>query len=342
VFHTPIGALTAPFAFLCTLPGISRAAATAICSARVEVGARVLESLARLGGHCLVPGDSEFPAHLTTIPEPPILLFALGNLELLNRPAVAMVGSRDHSEYGAAVARTIAGQASQAGITVVSGMARGLDAMVHAAALEGMGRTIGVLGNGLGVIYPAANRALYERVSAGGLLLTEFPPGERPRVGSFPRRNRLISGLGRVTLVIEAAAGSGTLITVEAALDQGREVMAVPGAITSATSVGTNRLIRDGASPYLEPDDLLQHYPEVTSGSGQLALSPATPERPELPPSLSPIERELALLIGQHPGHLDVIVRESRRPVSDVLALLSGLEMAGVVEQLPGWRFRRV
>lgn len=342
VFHTPDGALTAPFAFLCTLPGISRAAATAICSTRAADGARVLEELERLGGGCLLPGDAKFPACLAAIPDPPTLLFTLGNLELLAKPAVAMVGSRDHSDYGAEVAAMVAGRAARAGLVVVSGMARGLDAVAHVAALDARGGTIGVLGNGLGVIYPAANRALYEQVSDQGLLLTEFPPGERPRVGSFPRRNRLISGLARVTVVIEAAAGSGTLITVESALEQGREVMAVPGAITSPTSVGTNRLIRDGAAPLLEPEDLLLHYPEVSAEGGQLTLVATDRSEPPLPPELSPAEREIAGVLGNEARHLDLIVEIVRRPVSEVLAVLSGLELAGVVEQLVGWRFRRV
>ncbi len=283
VFETPDGALQAPFAFLCTLPGISRAAATAIRSARADAGARVLEAIDRLGARCLLPGDPDFPAAFGTIPDPPILLFAQGRLDLLARPAVAIVGSRDHSSYGAEVAALIAGRAAAAGVVVVSGMARGLDAVAHAAALDAKGGTIGVLGNGLGVIYPAANRHLYERVCAAGVLLTEFPPGERPRVGSFPRRNRLISGLGRVTVVIEAAAGSGTLITVEAALDQGREVMAVPGAITSPTSVGTNRLIRDGASASSRSRGPVAALPGAGDSPGAVAtcvpLGPATPAR---------------------------------------------------------------
>ena len=342
VFRTPDGALQAPFAFLCTVPGISRAAATAICSTRVAAGQKVLNTLERLGAHCLVPGDPDFPALLQTIPEPPTLLFVQGDRQLLTRPAVAIVGSRDHSPYGAEVAAMVASRAAGAGLVVVSGMARGLDAVAHTAALDAKGGTIGVLGNGLGVIYPAANRALYERVETAGLLLTEFPPGERPRVGSFPRRNRLISALARVTVVIEAAAGSGTLITVESALEQGREVMAVPGAITSATSVGTNRLIRDGAAPLLEIEDLLQHYPEVGDRQGQLPLAITEPSPAMLPDSLSPDERLLAEALGQEPRHLDLIVRDIGRPVHQVLAGLSGLEIAGVVEQLAGWRFRRV
>jgi DNA processing protein len=342
VFHTPDGALQAPFAFLCTVPGISRAAATAICSTRVAAGQKVLDDLDRLGGHCLLPGDPGFPSLLETIPDPPSLLFAQGNLELLTRPAVAIVGSRDHSAYGAEVAEMISSRAARAGLVVVSGMARGLDAVAHTAALEAEGGTLGVLGNGLGVIYPAANRALYERVLASGLLLTEFSPGERPRVGSFPRRNRLISALARVTVVIEAAAGSGTLITVESALEQGREVMAVPGAITSPTSVGTNRLIRDGAAPLLEIEDLLQHYPEVGDQRVQLPLVLTEPASAPVPDSLSSEERLLADVLGRDPRHLDLIVRDVGRPVHEVLAALSGLEVAGVVEQLAGWRFRRV
>lgn len=342
VFHTPDGALQAPFAFLCTVPSISRAAATAICSTRAAAGQKVLDDLERLGARCLLPGDPDFPTSLEMIPDPPTLLFALGNLELLSRPAVAIVGSRDHSPYGAEVAGMVASRAARAGVVVVSGMARGLDAVAHTAALDAEGGTIGVLGNGLGVIYPAANRALYERVLATGLLLTEFSPGERPRVGSFPRRNRLISALSRVTVVIEAAAGSGTLITVESALEQGREVMAVPGAITSPTSVGTNRLIRDGAAPLLEAEDLLQHYPEVAGTGAQLPLALPETASPQLPESLSDEERALANLVGHEAQHLDLIVQEIGRPVHEVLAWLSGLEVAGVVEQLAGWRFRRV
>ena len=183
----------------------------------------MLDEVERAGGRALLATDPEFPALLRHIPDPPPVLFALGDLGLLDRPAVAIVGSRDHSAYGAEVCRERSpGRPPPAGLVVVSGMARGLDAVAHAAALDAGGATIGVLGNGLGVIYPAANRALYQRVAADGLLLTEFPPGERPHVGSFPRRNRLISGLARVTVVVEAAEGSGALITAGAALDQGR------------------------------------------------------------------------------------------------------------------------
>ena len=338
-FHTPLGAHSAPFEFLCDLPGFSRACASALKAVPLDTGMRLVERADRVGARILVPGDPDFPPLLSVIPDPPPVLFILGDAMLLELPAVAIVGSRDHTLYGAEVCRALAKEAAAMGVVVVSGMARGLDATAHSGALEAGGGTIGVLGNGLGVVYPAANRQLYERVGSRGLFLSEFPPGERPHAGSFPRRNRLISGLARVTVVVEAAAGSGALITAGTALEQGREVLAVPGPITSNVSVGTNRLIRDGAAPYLEPIDLLQHYPDARRPERAIEASAAA--GPELPDSLSAEEREVALLLDEGLVHIDEIAVRSRRPVSEVLALLSGLEIAGVAEQHPGRHFRR-
>jgi DNA processing protein len=338
--ETPHGATSAPFAFLCTLPGFSRAAATAVRGARAEEGARVLARVEELGGTCLLPTDEEFPVSFREIPDPPSALFALGQLSLLRTPAVAIVGSRDHSGYGLEVCGMVAGGAARQGLVVVSGMARGLDSAAHSAALDAGGGTIGVLGNGLGVVYPAANRLLYERVAVEGLLLTEFPPGERPRAWSFPRRNRLISGLARVTVVIEAAAGSGTLITVASALEQGREVMAVPGPITSARSVGTNRLLRDGATPLLGLEDLLAQYPEVPGPSRPARDREAQMLLPTF--NLTSEEQRVVDALDGAGTHLDRIVTVVGLPPGDLLARLCGLEIAGVVEQLPGRVFRRV
>ena len=336
---TALGAHTAPFAFLRDLPGLSRAAVTALKATPLETGRKIAEDAARLGAEVLIPTDATYPHLLRKIPDPPPVLFALGNHSLLLRPAAAVVGSRDHSTYGAGVCRALAGAAAAAGVVIVSGMARGLDAVAHTAALDAGGATIGVLGNGLGVIYPAANRGLYDSVTREGLLITEFPPGERPTVGSFPRRNRLISGLSRVTVVIEAAVGSGALITAGAALDQGREVMAVPGNITSLISAGTNQLIRDGAGPVLEPADILQHFPELAALPGRTAGQPVS--RP-LPEALSPEERDLAALLGPNATHPDELAAKCGRPIGEVLGLISGLEIAGVIEQCPGRLFRRM
>jgi DNA processing protein len=322
------------------LPGFNRAIATALKATPLETGRKTADEAARVGARVIIPDDAEYPGLLRSIPDPPPVLFAVGNYALVKGPAAAIVGSRDHSSYGADACRTLAGAAARAGVVIVSGMARGLDAVAHAAALDGGGATIGVLGNGHGVVYPAANRLLYDRVAKHGLLLSEFPPGERPTAGSFPRRNRLISGLSRVTVVVEAAVGSGALITAGTALDQGREVMAVPGNITSPVSVGTNRLIRDGAAPVLEPADLLQHFPEL--GAASTTASAATTAARPLPEALSGEERELAGLFGLEPIHPDELAARCNRPIGEVLGILCGLEIAGVVEQRPGRVFRRV
>lgn len=337
-FETASGAHSAPFAFLRTLPGCSGAFVSALKATPLDAGRRLVESADRVGASILVPADTDFPAALRVIPDPPPVLFVLGDRALLERPAVAIVGSRDHTAYGGEVCRLIAREAVWAGAVVVSGMARGLDAAAHTAALDAGGGTIGVLGNGLGVVYPSANRALYERVAARGLLLSEFPPGERPHAGSFPRRNRLISGLARVTVVVEAAVGSGALITAGTALEQGREVMAVPGPITSAVSAGTNRLIRDGAAPYLEPVDLLQHFSDAAPQDREIREEGVCAALPE---TLGAEERRLAVLLGPECVHVDELAAKAGVPMSTVLSVLCALEIAGIAEQLPGRQFRR-
>jgi len=338
-FSTARRAYSASVESLYALPGFSPALVTALKTTSLNSGRKILEHAKKAGVDIVIPADPSYPELLRNIPDPPPILFSVGKLDLLSLPAVAIVGSRDHSAYGAAVCRQVAAAAARTGIVVVSGMARGLDAVAHAAALDAGGTTIGVLGNGHGVIYPAANRALYERVAREGLMLSEFPPGERPTAGSFPRRNRLISGLCRVTVVVEAAVGSGALITANAALEQGREVMAVPGNISSPLSVGVNRLIRDGAEPLLEILDLLRHYPEFELGE----QSPGPlPQVRQLPENLSAEERELASLLGAEPIHPDQLAERCRRPVGEILGMLSGLEIAGVVEQGPGRVFHRL
>jgi len=216
------------------------------------------------------------------------------------------VGSRNHSPYGAAAARLLAlGVAPHA--VVVSGMARGLDAVAHAAALEAPGGTVGVLGNGFGVIYPAAHRDLYDQMIARGCLITELPPGDRPHAGAFPRRNRLISGLAGAVVVVEAAAGSGALITADCALDQGRTVLAVPGPITSPTSFGCNKLIQQGAKPVLCAADILE----------ELGLaSPETPKsavRP-LPADLTTLQQTLWDALHTEAKHVDALVDAAGKP----------------------------
>lgn len=330
-FDSAEAALKAPFGELERVPGISLAAATAVRDASLEAGERVLRRTADLGGTILVPDDDRFPALLREIPDAPTLLFAKGRLELLRQPTVAIVGSRTHTRYGAEACRHFASGLARAGLVVASGMARGLDAAAHQACLDAGGGTVGVLGNGLGVVYPAANKALYERVATDGCLLTEFPPGERPSAGSFPRRNRLISGLAHCTLVVEAGDKSGTLITVDCALAQGREVLAVPGPITSPLSTGCNRLIQLGAKPALGLRDVLEEY----GIAEQLVPSVAVPR------DLTAAERRVLDILALGVDHVDDVAQRLEINVGDALAVLTGLEIRGLVNQEPGKVFRQ-
>jgi len=329
--ESPAAVFAAPARHLAGLPGMGRAAATAIHATDPASGERVIARTERAGGHVLAPDDPRFPPALREIPDAPTLLFAAGDLARLRRPAVAIVGSRSHTRYGGEACRHFAGGLARAGLVVVSGMARGIDALAHGAALDAGGGTVGILGNGLGVVYPAANRALYERVLRDGCLLTEHPPGERPHAGSFPRRNRMISGLARVTVVVEARERSGALITADCALTQGHDVLAVPGPITSPASVGCNRLIQLGAKPALGLRDVLEEYgirlPRVASAA--------------LPNDLSPEERGVLDLLAGGEEHVDALAARLGRPAAETLAVLTSLEIRGLVGQAPGKLFSR-
>ena len=337
-FGSAGGALHAPRGAIAALPGFSRAAAGAIHGVSVAAGREILAQLDRLGATVLVASDPAFPPLLREIPDPPPLLYVWGDQALLCRRAAAIVGSRNHTDYGAAAARMLAlGVAPHA--VVVSGMARGLDAVAHAAALDGGGTTIGVLGNGFGVIYPAANRDLYGRMIAHGCLITELPPGERPHAGAFLRRNRLISGLALVTVIVEAAPGSGALITADCALDQGRSVLAVPGPITSPTSLGCNRLIQQGAKPALSPADVLEELGVDSTTTAGLAT--AVPRN--APRDLTQLERAVWNELLFEARHVDLIVTAVSAalgsPTADVLTTLTDLELRGLVRQRPGMVF---
>lgn len=330
-FGTPESVLSAPVSALAAAPGMTRGAAAAVAAAAPRIAEAVLARTVELGATILTPSDARFPVPLTEIPDAPTLLFGCGALDCIAHEAVAVVGSRTHSPYGADACRHFAAGLARAGLVVVSGLARGLDAIAHAAALDAGGRTIGVLGHGLGVVYPARNRALFERMAHEGCLLTEVPPDQPPKPGAFPRRNRLISGLARVTLVIEASGKSGALLTADRALQQGRDVLAVPGPITSPTSAGCNRLIQQGAKPALGLRDVLEEY------------GLAAPEAPaaRLPTDLCPAERRFLDLLADGGDHVDRLARRVGASSADVLAVLTSLEIRGLVTQEPGKIFRR-
>lgn len=332
-FGTADAVFTASREELASLEGFTERGARAVLAADRRRADEIVHAAESQGQRVLTPTDSDYPAMLRAIPDPPAVLFVRGDVTLLGGRAVAIVGSRNHTRYGAEVAARLAEEAVQGGALVVSGMALGLDAVAQAAALDAGGTTVGVLGTGVDVTYPRQNARLFDRVVATGALISEHAPGDRGHRGAFPRRNRLISGLAVALVVVEAAEGSGTLITVDCALEQGREVFAVPGPITSPTSRGTNRLLRDGATPILEAGDLLRAL------GGDAPMSGSLPSPP--PCTLSAEEARVLNALTTEPVHIDVLAHRVGTPIGSLLGALLGLELGGLVEQLPGSHFRR-
>ncbi|MDF1535630.1 MAG: DNA-processing protein DprA [bacterium] len=278
----------------------------------------------------VTPGGPGYPELLTRIPVPPERLFVRGGLERQDTLAVALVGSRNPTPYGRHMARRIAGDLALAGVTVVSGLARGIDTEAHRAALRKGGRTIAVLGCGLDVDYPRGSRELKDAISGSGALLTEFKSGTPPLPGNFPSRNRIISGSSLAVVVVEAGRRSGSLITARWALDQGREVMAVPGRADSPQSAGPIDLIRDGALPVTCADDVLSGM-GLELGEGRVDER-ISPEHAKYSPGNGPILRAL----GPGPRLPEELVTATGWPLPKVLASLSGLMIEGLVTVEPG------
>jgi len=276
--------------------------------------------------------DTRYPRQLLQIPDPPPLLHVKGRVELLSRPALAIVGSRNATAQGMANAEAFARTLSDAGLTIVSGLALGVDAAAHRGGLAGSASSVAVLGTGADIVYPARNRALAHALAAGGALVSEFPLGMKPLAGNFPRRNRLISGLALGCLVVEAAADSGSLITARLAAEQGREVFAIPGSIHSPLAKGSHALIQQGAKLVESARDILE---ELRMGA---------PSAPAPVPAVVTDPRALRLLdaLGQEPCDLDTLVARSTLPVSEIGALLTQLELDGLVATLPGGLVQRL
>jgi DNA processing protein len=299
------------------------------------------------GCRTILYSSPDYPELLRHIPDPPLYIYVLGDQELLHRPCVAIVGSRSCSRYGMQACSDISLELSQAGVTVVSGFALGIDTVAHKQAMQGQGRSIGVLGTGLDLIYPASNRALWERMSRSGLLLTEFGPGTRPEAYNFPRRNRIISGLCLGVLVVEAAAKSGSLITARLALEQNREVFALPGPVNLPTYSGCHALIRQGGALVSSAEDILQELAPLIStrletglpGSGREGDQPGRAEASSspAPETLNPDERQVVdVLAGEDRTHIDALAQRLGWESSRVSPVLLVLELRGVVKQLGG------
>jgi DNA processing protein len=291
-----------------------------------------LNKIARVGVRLVTWADQEYPVNLTHLHDPPPFLYVRGSFVPEDRIAIAIVGSRFASSYGKGVARDLARGLAEKGVTIVSGLARGIDAEAHRAALAEGGRTVAVLGSGLDIIYPSEHKSLAAEIPAHGAVVSEFPLGSKPDAVHFPYRNRVISGLTLGTVVVEAAENSGSLITARCALEQNREVFAVPGPITTSRSRGPHRLIKDGAKLVEGIDDILS---EIAP-----ALAPPRPTPPATPTvALEPHEALLAGLFDGEPLHVDALIARSGLSAARVLEVLLGMELKGVVTQLPGTHF---
>ena len=334
---------------------------------------RELELIHEYGCQVMTLYDAAYPQCLKEIDTPPLVLYIRGELTPEDSLSISIVGSRDAKDYGRKVSYQLSYQLAQHGLTVVSGLAKGIDTSAHRGALEAGGRTIAVMGSGLSFIYPAANSDLAEKITESGALISEFPMDVKPKPRNFPRRNRIISGLTLGTVVVEASNRSGALITARLAGEQGREVFAVPGEIFSELSTGTHKLINNGAKLINTVDDLLNELPpyalnriqsdvptspipSVETESSQappiersdpkpLATQPSSevqqPIQSVPPPGLTPDERTIFDAIEVPSSHIDTIVRTTQLPISLVSSTLLMLELKGIIQQLPGKQFTK-
>lgn len=275
--------------------------------------------------------DQDYPSLLMQIYDPPAVLFYQGDLTVTNEPGLAVVGSRKATEYGKTVANKLASDLAVAGVVVISGMARGIDTSAHFGALQAGGKTAAVLGCGLDICYPPENRKLRDEIVRSGLVLSEFPPGTTPKPHHFPMRNRIISGLALATIVVEAAEKSGALITADCALEQGREVFAVPGSINSPNSRGCHKLIKEGAA-------MAEHAADILCELGFLNVQHDERKTVEL----SPIQKQVLQAIEFEPVQFDDLVKRSGLDAPMLAVILVELELASFLKKLPGNYFLRV
>ena len=313
---------------------------------RVETAKRILDSawegnpqdelmaIEKSGIRLITMSDSSYPKDLREIHDPPPLLYLKGNDIPSDQAIVAVVGSRNPSHYGVKVTEEICQALAQRNISVVSGMAKGIDSAAHRGCLRGRGFTIAVLGSGMDIIYPESNTNLFTHIAEKGSILTEFPLGTPPEAWNFPTRNRIISGLSKGVVVVEASKRSGSLITASLALDQGREVLAVPGSIESFKSTGTHLLIKQGARLVENADDIAQ----------ELGLNDYSPEQVAIGtkralPFMEEDEKTIYDLLSDYPLHIDHITLHSKMDSAKVASLLTRLELKGIIMQLPGKMF---
>lgn len=332
IYKKPEAAFKAPYKELANIRGIGPAKAKNIkgYSEWGKIDAQ-LKKLDATGIKVVTFSNKDYPETLKNIEDAPIALYIKGTIQKEDRYAVAVVGSRKYSSYGKLAAEKLSSELSSMGFTIVSGMARGIDTLAHVAAINSGGRSIAVLGSGIDVPYPPENRGLMEKLADSGCVISEFPPGTLPERENFPKRNRIISGLSLGVLVVEAAADSGSLITASCALEQGKEVFAVPGNINSVNSNGTNELIKKGAKLVQSAEDVIEELAPILKGYIR------TRERANI--ELPVEEKRLCDIMTAEPKHVDMLSRESNMPAQKVLGILLSLELKGIVKQAEGKKF---
>jgi DNA processing protein len=336
-FNSPEAVFQAPMKELQKIEGLSEKVALEIRKGPLEKTVkRELSLLKEVGGDIVTLRDDAYPKRLRDIYDPPAVLYIRGELKKEDELAVSIVGSRKTSPYGRWVTEKISQELARNGVTIVSGMARGIDSLAHWGAISVGGRTIAVLGCGIDVIYPSENKNLFSKIIDHGAVLSEFRMGSPPEAGHFPKRNRIISGLSLGVVVAEASTKSGSLLTAGYALEQGREVFAVPGNVGFEGSKGTNRLIKEGAKIVESSDDILEEILPQWRREGEILQKVESPGR-----NLPEEERVLWELLGETPLHIDAIIQESGFEPGIVSSLLLNLELKGFVSQWPGKCFSK-
>jgi DNA processing protein len=323
---------------LLAVEGISKHVATAILNFKAPQWIKAeLDRVHQKGYSVITLTDGSYPSLLREIPDPPPLLYVSGSLAGVEKN-VAVVGSRNATAYGISATQNLCADLTAFDITIVSGMALGIDSAAHQGALAGRGKTVAVLGSGLNIIYPAENRKLFERISEQGAVISEFALDTKPEAHNFPIRNRIISGMSMGTIVVEASRKSGSLITARLAAEQNREVFAVPGSIHSFKSTGTHGLIKQGAKLVENAQDVLE---ELTAFTTHFPIPPDSlaNKTAERLASLAPDELDLYQILSPYPQHIDAIVRKTHIEPGKLLSLLLQLELKGMVQQLPGKLF---
>ncbi|MFY8216190.1 MAG: DNA-processing protein DprA [Chthoniobacterales bacterium] len=333
-FGSPQAVLAAKSAELSSVEGIGPEAAKSIANWEAQVDLEnELRKIEEFGAHVLTWNSAEYPAPLKEIYDPPIVLYVWGELKLKDRHAVGVVGTRKPSHYAAEAAKKLSYQLAYAGLTVFSGLARGIDTAAHQGALAAQGRTVAVIGSGLMKLYPPENEALARRIAAGnGAVISEFSMDVKADRQSFPMRNRIVSGCSFGLLVVEAGLNSGALITATQAGEHGKSIYAVPGRIDQPGCMGSNRLIQQGAKLVISAQDVLDDF-------GMLFPTQPDVKSPVLAPKLEPEEQSIYEALGDEEVHIDDIAAKCGLPSHEVSSSLLALEMRRLVKQLPGARF---